>query len=285
MCLSLGALFGLGHAVLDVHPSDAGTYWEAGHSAHYYGAIWSAQDAYVYPPPLAQIAGALPWEAFILLWMTLVGASFWYCARWTAVPVIAIAVVQLLLFGPGLLASPVALAVVGNAQVVVLACVVVGTRHGSAWAPAILTKIAPAIGWLWLLVRRERRTLAIAAGVTGVAAVVSIALAPAAWADYAGFVASNWAAQNYVPTIGVPLWIRVPTATILLVWGARTDRVWTVPLAVGWSALTVYEAGLTTAMMATVPLVAATDFARRGWRTVLGHQRLDDAPADADSGR
>jgi hypothetical protein len=33
----------------------------------------------------------------------------------------------------------------------------------------------------------------------------------------------------------IPLGIRLATAALLLIWGARTNRPWTVPAACGWS--------------------------------------------------
>jgi len=32
-------------------------------------------------------------------------------------------------------------------------------------------------------------------------------------------------------SFGVPIWLRLPAAALLVAWGARTDRAWTVPVA------------------------------------------------------
>jgi hypothetical protein len=44
-------------------------------------------------------------------------------------------------------------------------------------------------------------------------------------------------------TFLVPIGIRIPTALALVIWGARTSRPWTVPLAVGWALPAIYGMG------------------------------------------
>ena len=43
----------------------------------------------------------------------------------------------------------------GNVQLLLAAAIVIALRHPAAWALPILTKIGPAVGLTWHLVRRE----------------------------------------------------------------------------------------------------------------------------------
>ncbi len=74
--------------------------------------------------------------------------------------------------------------------------------------------------------RREWRNLAIALGLTGAIVVASFAYAPGLWFEWPAYMAT------ITPSDGVPLWVRVVVAAALVAWGARTDRPWTVVLAV-----------------------------------------------------
>lgn len=252
VCLALGVLLGAGFAAFDVHPIDAWTYWQAGHGTMY-GPTWTEATAYVYPPPLAQVTGLLSWPAFIVPWTVALFASWWAMLRWAALPVLVLGGLAWWA-GWDLLAAPVKLLAIGNAQVLVVAGAVVGLRYGAAWAPAILTKMTPGIGWLYLAVRREWRPILVGAAVTGGALAVSVLGSPAAWADYARFAIDNIGTPNYVDTIGVPLLVRLPAAAVLLVVGGRKGWTWTVPVAVGLSAITLYWSALLTALLAVIPL-------------------------------
>jgi glycosyl transferase family 87 len=96
----------------------------------------------------------------------------------------------------------------------------------------ILAKITPGVGALWFVFRREWRSAAIVAGVTGTIALVSFLLAPGLWWEYVAAMRDN---LDFRPIDGypfdVPQLIRLPAAIALVWWGARTDRRWTVPVA------------------------------------------------------
>jgi hypothetical protein len=47
-------------------------------------------------------------------------------------------------------------------------------------------------------------------------------------------------------------------AIALIVWGARTGRRWTVPVAVGWSAFALYEWGFLTIWIAALGLAKSS---------------------------
>ncbi len=73
----------------------------------------------------------------------------------------------------------------------------------------------------------------------------------------------------------IPFGVRLATAIPLLVWGARTNRPWTVPVACGWSLPALYGLGFLPFWVAATRLVErppSLDLSRftsgRSWRTV-----------------
>jgi hypothetical protein len=131
---------------------------------------------------------------------------------------------------------------------------VVGFRWPAAWSFVLLTKVTPGIGLLWFVVRREWRQLGIALGATALIVAVSSAIMPGAWLDWlnllaglAGREGGTWAA------VPIPFALRLPVAVALVVWGARTDRRWTVPVA-GMLALPALWYGGLTMLLAVVAL-------------------------------
>ena len=57
-------------------------------------------------------------------------------------------------------------------------------RSAAWWAPALLTKITPAVGLVWHAMRREWRSLASCAVVTGAIVAVGVLIAPDLWRDW-----------------------------------------------------------------------------------------------------
>ena len=132
-------------------------------------------------------------------------------------------------------------------------------RWPAAWAFIVLTKITPGIGLLWFVVRREWRQLAVALAATAAISLVSLVLAPDLWSGFLEASKTQLAATVDVPrqAAPIPLPLRLVVSAVLVVWGARTDRAWVLPIAVGlsvpflwWNAIAV--------MVAAVPLA--------GWR-------------------
>jgi Glycosyltransferase family 87 len=218
---------GSGHpfAVYDAH-----SYWLAGGSDHPYAAtIASGFDdsvnpyKYRYPPPLAQVFVLLhliPWPLVAGLWTGLTFAVFLLLAgRWAPV---------LLLFPPTL-----AELWLGNVNFLIALAIVLGMRWPAAWAFVLLTKMTPGIGLLWFAVRREWRALGLAIGATAVVAVVSFVLAPGWWFEFRDAMSVQAGGALDVPplAIQVSLPIRLAVAAIIVVYAARTDRAWLVPVA------------------------------------------------------
>ncbi len=201
---------------------DARCYWQATLAEPYLHSDWNDPIAYVYSPLFLQLVSpltALPWQAFM--------------AAWTALLVLAVR----FLTGPRLLAAgllfPFAAMEVagGNVSLLLAVAIVVGFRWPAAWALVLFTKITPGIGLLWFAVRREWRSLAIALGATAAIAAVSFAVLPDQWREWIDVILRNAGKGGTWASVPIPLWIRLPAAIAIVVWGARTDRRWTVPVA------------------------------------------------------
>jgi hypothetical protein len=238
---------------------DAYCYWQAGQDlAHpYVHSDWNDPIAYVYSPAFLQLVSpltALPWQAFM--------------AGWTALLLLAVR----FLTGPRLLAAglvfPFAAMEVagGNVSLLLAVAIVVGFRWPAAWSLVLLTKITPGIGLLWFAVRREWRSLAIALGATALIAVLSFAILPDAWRTWVDVVLRNVAAGKggTWASVPIPLWIRLPVAVVVVVWGARTDRRWAVPVASMLALPALWYGGISM-LLAVIPLLRGTDAdAKRG---------------------
>ncbi|HLY15190.1 MAG TPA: glycosyltransferase family 87 protein [Candidatus Limnocylindrales bacterium] len=222
---------------------DARCYWVPGFDAPYALSEWTAPIAYVYSPAFLQLLAplkVLAWEPFL--------------AIWTVILLLAVR----FLSGPRLFALALLVAVPeligGNIHLLLAVAIVVGFRYPAAWSLILLTKITPGIGLLWFAVRREWRSLAIALGATAAIVAVSLVIAPRSWLEWFGVIDSSvgktsgtWAA------LPIPLWLRLPIAVAVVVWGARTDRRWAVPVAAMLALPALWYGGLTI-LLAVIPL-------------------------------
>ena len=75
------------------------------------------------------------------------------------------------------------------------------------------------IGLLWFAVRREWRHLAIAVGVTAAIVAVSVLMLQQ-WRDWVDVVIANAGKGGTWASVPMPLWIRLPIAVAVVVWGA-----------------------------------------------------------------
>lgn len=226
---------------------DARCYWQASLSDPYLHSDWNDPIAYVYSPAFLQLVTpltALPWQAFV--------------AAWTAVLLVAVR----FLTGPrlllaGLLFPFTAMEVAGgNVSLLLAAAIVLGFRWPWTWSLVLLTKITPGIGLLWFAARREWGRLAIALGATAAIVAVSYVVAPQLWADWVAVVQANLASgrTGTWASLPVPFWIRGPIAVAIVVWGARTDRAWTVPVASMLALPALWYGGLSM-LLAVIPLL------------------------------
>lgn len=220
---------------------DAYAYWSVDSAAPYEIHRDSTQiGAFLYSPAAAQLAGLfgqLPWSVFVLAWTGLLVAALAWLGRWWALALLAF--------------PPVVYSIwLGNIDVLLAAAMVAGLRWPAAWAFVLLTKVTPGIGLLWFVARREWRSLLTALGVTGVIAGVSFLLAPGLWLEWPATLRGI----EDGPFQPVSIWIRLPVAAVLVVWGARTDRPWTVAVA-GALAIPWISARSLAMLVGVVPLV------------------------------
>ena len=202
--------------------ADAHAYWAVNIADPYTRPI-ATTDAFTYPPPAAlafSVLGHLPWEVFQALWTILIGlALLWLVGPWSIL-FLAIPIVSSDLY-------------LGNIHILLAAAIVAAFRRPGLWAFALLTKPTCGVGLLWFVVRGEWRRLAIAIGTTAAIVVASAIIAPGLWPAWIDYVLQTGVSPNVgnAAWVPIPLLIRLPIAIVVVVWGARTDRPWTVPIA------------------------------------------------------
>jgi hypothetical protein len=231
---------------------DARCYWVPTLSEPYLHSTWTEQIAYPYSPAFLQLLEPirwLPWQAFMAVWAAILMAAMVY------------------LTGPRLILLGLAFFGLmeiwgGNIEMLVALAIVLGFRWPAAWSFVLLTKITPGIGLLWFVVRREWRSLAIAGVATGLVVAVSYSLMPDAWRTWPQVLANNAGKNGTWAAVPIPFVLRLPVAVLLVVWGARTNRRWTVPVSAMLALPALWYGGLSI-MLATLPLLGA-----RSWTDV-----------------
>lgn len=228
---------------------DARCYWQASLANPYLHSAWNDPIAYVYSPAFLQFVSpliALPWQAFVAAWVALM------------------LIVVRFLSGPRLFAAAIVFPFTamelagGNIHLLLAGAIVVGFRWPAAWALVLLTKITPGVGLLWFAVRREWRALGITLAATVAIAAISALMMPAAWREWFEVILANAGRGGTWASLPVPLWVRLPAAVALVVWGARTDRRWTVPVASMLALPALWYGGLSM-LLAVIPLLPDRD--------------------------
>jgi len=244
---------------------DAYSYWSISFDDLYGRALASnfTLGAFRYAPPIAFLfapLGMLPWWLFLFLWGALMLATVaWLGGRWALV-LLALPPVALELYH-------------GNVHLLMAAAIALGFRHPWTWSFVILTKVTPGIGLLWFAVRREWRSLGIALGFTVAVSLVTFVVAPHLWREWIDSLVSNlYEPQSY--SVPPPAPIRLPLAAIVVIWGALTDRPWTVGVAATLGLPIIWPHGLCVAL-AAVPFLALGDRAASvpGWESVASLRR------------
>jgi hypothetical protein len=202
---------------------DAYAYWIVS-PQHPYATHLGGLGSFPYSPAAAIAfwpAHFLPFSRFFLLWDGFMVVNLVWLARRNSLAWLAFLPVTLELYH-------------GNVHLLLAAVCVLGFRYPALWSISILTKVTPGIALLWYVVRREWRPLAIALGATAAICVVSFAIAPGAWFDWINFLVSSGTTgpveNNSYQWMIPPLVLRLAVAAVLIVWGARTDRRWVVPV-------------------------------------------------------
>jgi hypothetical protein len=201
---------------------DAFAYWHLD-LADPYSKSAGGLGAFTYTPVIARLFspfGSLPWYTFLWLWTGMLVATLIWLGWRSSLVVLAFPPVALELYH-------------GNVHLLIAAAIVLGFRWPATWAFIILTKVTPGIGLVWFAVRREWHKLGIALGVTAALVLVSLIFDADLWRAWLSDDILKTAAGAPLDqfSIGIPLWLRVPAAALLVAWGARTDRAWTVPVA------------------------------------------------------
>jgi hypothetical protein len=203
---------------------DCAAYWLAD-IFHPYLMPLGTFGSFTYSPAFALASAPghlLPFWLYFIVWDSfLIVLLVWMTRRWTLIWLVFLPV-PLELFH-------------GNVHILLAAVCVLGFEYPAVWSIGILTKVTPGISLLWFVVRREWRSLAWALGATAVITAVSFAIAPSAWFEWVKFLTNSNASGPQVnvgfEAITPPLWLRLVGAAGLIVWGARTDRRWVVPVA------------------------------------------------------
>jgi hypothetical protein len=197
---------------------DGRAYWGFPRDPIYAGpGTANGYGIYRYSPaflPIMELFTLLPWQVFAIAWVAATGLLYVWLAGTAWLPLLAFPPILFEIY-------------LGNVHLLLAAAIVLGFRWPAAWAFVLLTKVTPGIGLLWFAVRREWRPLGIALGTTAAIMAVGVALAPGAWADWLRSL------QETAPSVGpnvitIPLAWRLAVAVVLIMWGARTDRRWTV---------------------------------------------------------
>ena len=220
---------------------DGWSYWQAPLDHPYDRAASNELLSYLYTPAFLQLLAPLKlltFEAFNALWVAILVA------------------VAVLLAGP--LAFPVLLLPpvlkeleVGNIHILLGLMTALSFRWPSAYAFGLLTKVTPGIGVIWFVVRREWRKAAVALAVTAGIAALSMVVAPRQWLDWLVVFRRPTVYEGAVP---ISLLLRGPVAALLVLWGARTSRPWTVPVAVTLALPDLWINGLAV-LLGAIPLL------------------------------
>ena len=225
---------------------DARCYWLPSLSDPYAHSNWTDQIAYPYSPAFLQLLQPirlLPWQAFMGAWAAILMASMVYLTGQRLI------LLGLAFFGLMEIWG-------GNIELLIAAAIVLGFRWPAAWSFVLLTKVTPGIGLLWFALRREWRSLAIALAATAAVIAVSAAIAPDSWRRWVDVLTANAGKGGTWAAVPIPFVVRFPAALLLVVWGARTNRRWTVPVSAMLALPALWYGGLSI-MLATLPLIGA----------------------------
>ena len=259
---------------------DARCYWVPDIANPYLHSIWGEQIAYPYSPAFLQILEPirlLPWQFFMALWAAILMAAMVYLTGPRLI------LLGLVFFGLMEIWG-------GNIELLIALAIVLGFRWPATWAFVLLTKVTPGVGLLWFAIRREWRSLAIAVGATVAVVAVSAAIQPNLWLQWRDVLLSNAGKNGTWAAVPIPFVIRFPVAVALVVWGARTNHRWTLPVTAMLALPALWYGGLSI-MLATLPLLGArtwgdvrqvlangwSEFGRglRGVRRSIGRRSLE----------
>jgi hypothetical protein len=238
-------------------PQDAWGYWTVD-LTHLYPERWGPDGQYMYPPPLAQLMTLIQpigWGLFITLWTTLLWAALAYMlGRWTWLFVF-LGIATVVFSWPLALADVLGHGLNGNVQLFIAAGIVLAFRGNVlGWLPGLLTKVVSGLGLGWYVLRGEWRPVAITAIGTAVVVAVSFAFGASLWGEWISWTVGHAGAPPPVALEPIPFVVRLPMSVALLVWGAKTNRVWVVPTVVGWGTPGLYLGTYPSMWIGAIPL-------------------------------
>jgi hypothetical protein len=195
-------------------PCDAYSYWAVDDTPY----TWETNLEYRYSPAFLWIIRPFqpfPFEVFLGIWLAAhIAALIWLRAGW-------------FLIVPGLNDDVLR----GNISVFVALFAVLAIQRSAAWwAPVLLTKITPAVGIVWHIVRREWRSLGFLVAVTGGIVAVGFIVDPGLWRAWFDTLLNADATYELGHPLG-PLPFRLALAAAVTAYGAWTGRAWLVPVA------------------------------------------------------
>lgn len=227
LCVAIALLmfllvfFVVGPTIPNSFGFDSRAYWGFPRDPIYAGpGTANGYAIYRYSPaliPILQLFTLIPWPVFAAIWAAFLFAIYLWMSGRDWLPLLA--------FPPILFELS-----MGNIHLLLAAAVVLGFRWPAAWSFVLLTKVTPGIGLLWFAVRREWRSLGIALGVTLAIVAVGLVVAPATWADWVRSLRETGPSVGD-NSIAIPLVLRVAGAAVIVVFGALTNRRWTVVVA------------------------------------------------------
>lgn len=193
---------------------DAYSYWAVDSTPY----TWETNLEYRYSPAFLWVIGPLqnlPFEAFVGIWAGLhVAALIYLRAGW-------------FLIVPGLNDDVLR----GNISTFVALFAVLAVQRSAAWwSPVLLTKITPAVGMAWHLVRREWRELGVAVGLTAAIVAVGFIVNPDLWRAWFGTLANADATYELGHPLG-PLPVRLVLGALVAAAAAWTNRAWLISIA------------------------------------------------------
>jgi hypothetical protein len=218
-----------------------------------YWLAHGTMGSFVYSPIAArlfQFDSLLPFWQFLWLWTALLlGTVAWLGGRRRWIWLLAFPPVALELYH-------------GNVHLLIAAAIALGFRYPAAWVFVVVTKVTPGVGLLWFAARREWRSLGIALGVTAALVALSLAFDLRLWQEWIqrDLLVSFQTPPNQ-PQIPLPLLLRLPAAAALVVWGARTDRKWTVPVSAALAMPVLWISAF--AVLAALPALGRPELAER----------------------
>lgn len=197
-------------------------YWAVDPSNPY--RVVDGLGAFHYAPPLVWLAGPLRYlsfEAGYVMWTAVMVGLLMFMTRswalaWCAFPPVASELFH------------------GNVHLLIAAALVVGFRYSAVWAVLPLAKVTTGVILIWPLVRREWGRLAVAVGSGVVVFLLSLAIQGVElWTTWIDHLAVRSAQpEDGGALIDVSLLLRLPMAIAIAMWGSRTNRSWSMPVAV-----------------------------------------------------